>query len=146
MPGPSLPILHGASSQTSEFALSSSIGILVDSVHPCMGTLPANPDILAGTSNDGTESSFAPFMRWTISRSEEMAQPELEVKNWLMLWASDNLPEGYTDSAESLQQAATDCLTAAEDEGVSTELVLAAANGDLVAWLHNLKEERLDEE
>jgi hypothetical protein len=75
-----------------------------------------------------------------------MAQPELEVKNWLMLWASDNLPEGYTDSAESLQQAATDCLTAAEDEGVSTELVLAAANGDLVAWLHNLKEERLDEE
>jgi hypothetical protein len=75
-----------------------------------------------------------------------MAQTKLEVENWLMLWASDNLPEGYTDSAESLQRAATDCLTAAEDEGVATEAVLAAANGDLVAWLHNLKEERLDEE
>ena len=64
-----------------------------------------------------------------------------DVEEWLIFWASDNLHEGYTDSPASLEQAATDCLSTAEEDGLSTDDVLAAANGDLAAWLRDFKEE-----
>jgi len=41
----------------------------------------------------------------------------MDAKEWLVRWASDNIHEGYTDSAASMEQAAGDCLSAAEAEG-----------------------------
>jgi hypothetical protein len=57
----------------------------------------------------------------------------MDVNAWLVRWASDNLHEGYTDTAASMEQAANDCLSAAEAEGVSSSSVLEAADGDLGA-------------
>jgi predicted HD phosphohydrolase len=64
-----------------------------------------------------------------------------EAEDWLALWASDNMHEGYTGSAASMDEAAADCLSAAEVEGLSSESVLAAANGDLVGYLRDFKTE-----
>jgi hypothetical protein len=32
----------------------------------------------------------------------------MDAKEWLVRWASDNIHEGYTDSAASMEQAAGD--------------------------------------
>jgi hypothetical protein len=58
---------------------------------------------------------------------------------WLARWAADNIHEGYTDSAASMDQAAADCLSAAEAEGLSTASLVAAAHGDLAAYLREFK-------
>jgi hypothetical protein len=63
----------------------------------------------------------------------------MDAKEWLVRWASDNIHEGYTDSASSMDQAAGDCLSAAEVEGVSSSSLLDAADGDLAAYLKNFK-------
>jgi hypothetical protein len=63
----------------------------------------------------------------------------MDAKEWLVRWASDNIHEGYTDSAASMEQAAADCLSAAEVEGVSSASVLEAADGDLPAYLKDFK-------
>jgi hypothetical protein len=47
--------------------------------------------------------------------------------------------EGYTDSAASIDEAATDCLSAAEEEGFSTDAVLTAAKGDLAGYRRDFK-------
>jgi len=63
----------------------------------------------------------------------------MDAKEWLVRWASDNIHEGYTDSAASMDQAASDCLSAAEVEGVTSSSLLEAAGGDLAAYLKNFK-------
>ena len=69
-----------------------------------------------------------------------------EVEDWLVLWASDNIHEGYTDTAASMEEAATDCLSAAEEDGFSTDAVLAAANGDLAGYLRDFKTEKPEDD
>jgi hypothetical protein len=75
-----------------------------------------------------------------------MAKTRSEVENWLAQWASDNLYEGYTDSSASMEQAASNCLSAAEEDGILTEAVLTVANDDLVQWLRDFKAGRLEDE
>ncbi len=43
----------------------------------------------------------------------------MDVNDWLVRWASDNMYDAYVDSAASMEQAATDCRSAAEEAGIS---------------------------
>ncbi len=61
----------------------------------------------------------------------------MDVNDWLVRWASDNMYDAYVDSAASMEQAATDCRSAAEEAGISLSSLDAAADGDLVAYLRN---------
>jgi hypothetical protein len=63
----------------------------------------------------------------------------MDVKEWLIRWAADNIHEGYTDSEASMEKAAADCLNAAEAEGVPPSQVIEAADGDLAAYLRDFK-------
>jgi hypothetical protein len=68
----------------------------------------------------------------------------MDVKEWLVRWASDNLHEGYTDTQASMEKAATDCRSAAEEAGISLSSLDAAADGDLAAYLRDFKDNILD--
>jgi hypothetical protein len=63
----------------------------------------------------------------------------MDMKDWLERWAADNIHEGYTDEAASMDKAVVDCLSAAEAEGLSTSSVIEAADGDLEAYLRDFK-------
>ncbi len=66
-----------------------------------------------------------------------------DLHDWLIRWASDNILEGHMASAATMDEAAADCLSAAEEEGLSTTALVATAGGDLVAWLREFKLEHL---
>jgi hypothetical protein len=68
----------------------------------------------------------------------------MDVNEWLVRWASDNMHEGYIDTQGSMEQAATDCRSAAEEAGISLSSLDAAADGDLAAYLQDLKDNILD--
>ena len=61
----------------------------------------------------------------------------MDVNEWLVRWASDNMYDAYIDNVASMEQAATDCRSAAEEAGISLSSLDAAADGDLVAYLRN---------
>jgi hypothetical protein len=64
----------------------------------------------------------------------------MDVNDWLVRWASDNMHEGYIDAQASMEQAATDCRSAAEEAGISLSSLDTAANGDLAAYLRDFKD------
>jgi hypothetical protein len=43
----------------------------------------------------------------------------MDVNEWLVRWASNNMHKGYIDTQASMEQAATDCRSAAEEAGIS---------------------------
>ena len=42
----------------------------------------------------------------------------MDVNEWLVRWASDNMYDAYIDNVASMEQAATDCRSAAEEAGI----------------------------
>ena len=68
----------------------------------------------------------------------------MDVNEWLVRWASDNMHEGYIDTQGWMEQAATDCRSAAEEAGISLSSLDAAADGDLAAYLRDFKDDILD--
>ena len=61
----------------------------------------------------------------------------MDVNEWLVRWASDNMHDAYVDNVASMEQAAMDCRSAAEEAGISPSSLDVAADGDLVAYLRN---------
>ena len=61
----------------------------------------------------------------------------MDVNEWLVRWASDNMHDAYVDNVASMEQAAMDCRSAAEEAAISPSSLDAAADGDLVAYLRN---------
>jgi hypothetical protein len=74
-------------------------------------------------------------MLWSAERERMM-----DVNEWLVRWASDNMHEGYIDTQASMEEAATDCRSAAEEAGISLSSLDAAAGGDLAAYLRDFKD------
>jgi hypothetical protein len=72
------------------------------------------------------------------------AERAMDVNEWLVRWASDNMHEGYIDTQASMEQAATDCRSAAEEAGIPLSSLDAAADGDLAAYLRDFKDKILD--
>jgi hypothetical protein len=68
----------------------------------------------------------------------------MDINEWLVRWASDNMHEGYIDTQASMEQASTDCRSAAEEAAISLSTLDAAADGDLAAYLRDFKDNNLD--
>jgi hypothetical protein len=72
---------------------------------------------------------------------QERKMAKSEAEEWLILWASDNMHDGYTANASSIDEAVTACLSAAEEDRLSPSAVIEAAGGDLAGYLRNFKME-----
>jgi hypothetical protein len=114
-----------------------------DAYHPPYDELPTLEKY-----NEAQDEKCLASSRISLDTGTAIATAErermMDVNEWLVRWASDNMHEGYIDTQASIEQAAADCRSAAEEAGISLSSLDAAADGDLAAYLRDFKDNILD--